>query len=541
MQVQPNQQSHPSKRELANSARDPSFGFIQTPTAVSFDLFADVFRSFAEPIQSAAPTSKPLVTPTSSTDDVDDAIAESNEASSLKDEDKPDTSVEPPPQLVALLPSVDNREKVSEPNEGTAEQRVLTGDSLDKDTTDVSDQAGPRAAALPSEPNSVVAAPVEENDPLAAQSTHLESTDELKSETSQDSRQRFAKDCRSKEDVNNAPTAPVAVSGSHSPQNDNPIVTSDESNDQSPAPVPTEALAASQNAQELPSRDRRDRRGRDKDNSNSAVNEVRSDSGNAAENQYSEQPITGASSSSESLGVNTSFSTSPAIEAIAPSPVGASAFATAAVQAAATSSQTIGNNSEGVQRTASPTSIGSIVPGGPRSTGTPATPSDSSAVDSNRQSEIADRARLVHRISKAFQRIGLDGGQVRLRMHPEELGGIQLEMRINGRVVQATVTADTEQASAILREHLPELRQRLESQGLTIERLDVGTRNESGTQSSSQQAFQQGSRQGNDPRQNDGVWQRRVEPAVSAATAPKVQSPRPLQLGRSSHSLDLQL
>ncbi len=37
------------------------------------------------------------------------------------------------------------------------------------------------------------------------------------------------------------------------------------------------------------------------------------------------------------------------------------------------------------------------------------------------------------------------------------------------------MVAETEAASAVLREHLPDLRARLESQGMQIERLDVET------------------------------------------------------------------
>jgi flagellar hook-length control protein FliK len=92
--------------------------------------------------------------------------------------------------------------------------------------------------------------------------------------------------------------------------------------------------------------------------------------------------------------------------------------------------------------------------------------------------DVADRARLVHRIAKAFQRMGVDGGQVRLRMHPDDLGSVQLDMQISGRKVSATVTADNEEARLLLQGSLPELRQRLESQGLTVERLEVEKRAE---------------------------------------------------------------
>ena len=48
-------------------------------------------------------------------------------------------------------------------------------------------------------------------------------------------------------------------------------------------------------------------------------------------------------------------------------------------------------------------------------------------------------------------------------------------MRINQRKVEARVVAETEAASAALREHLPDLRARLESFGMQIEQLEIET------------------------------------------------------------------
>jgi len=95
------------------------------------------------------------------------------------------------------------------------------------------------------------------------------------------------------------------------------------------------------------------------------------------------------------------------------------------------------------------------------------------------KTDIADRARLVHRISKAFTKMGVDGGQIRMKMHPETLGGVLLEMRVQGRTVEATVTADNEAARGLLQQQLSELRQRLESQGMTVQKLEVALRDDS--------------------------------------------------------------
>ena len=83
------------------------------------------------------------------------------------------------------------------------------------------------------------------------------------------------------------------------------------------------------------------------------------------------------------------------------------------------------------------------------------------------------RIKLIQRVSKAFQHLGTDGGVVRLRLAPADMGSVRVEMRIQNRKIAARVVAETEAASAALREHLPDLRARLESFGMHIEQLDI--------------------------------------------------------------------
>lgn len=94
------------------------------------------------------------------------------------------------------------------------------------------------------------------------------------------------------------------------------------------------------------------------------------------------------------------------------------------------------------------------------------------------RTDIADRARLIHRIAKAFTKMGTDGGQIRMKMHPEDLGGVLLEMQVRGRTVEARVTVDSEAARGLLQQQLSELRQRLEGQGLTVEKLEIALRDD---------------------------------------------------------------
>lgn len=85
------------------------------------------------------------------------------------------------------------------------------------------------------------------------------------------------------------------------------------------------------------------------------------------------------------------------------------------------------------------------------------------------------RVKLIQRVSKAFQHLGPDGGLIRLRLAPAEMGSVRVEMRIQQRKVAARVVAETEAASAALREHLPDLRLRLESFGMQVEQLEIET------------------------------------------------------------------
>ena len=103
----------------------------------------------------------------------------------------------------------------------------------------------------------------------------------------------------------------------------------------------------------------------------------------------------------------------------------------------------------------------------------PNRPAADSLVKKGDTTSTLARIKLIQRVSKAFQHLGPDGGVVRLRLAPAEMGSVRVEMRIQQRKVSARVIAETEAASAALREHLPDLRARLESFGMQVEQLDV--------------------------------------------------------------------
>ena len=93
--------------------------------------------------------------------------------------------------------------------------------------------------------------------------------------------------------------------------------------------------------------------------------------------------------------------------------------------------------------------------------------------DNRGQLDRMARIRLIHRISRAFDAMGKEGGRIRMRLAPNELGSVQVDMRVRNKSVDATVIAESESAAAVLREHLPELRSRLERMDLQVDRLEI--------------------------------------------------------------------
>ena len=152
-------------------------------------------------------------------------------------------------------------------------------------------------------------------------------------------------------------------------------------------------------------------------------------------------------------------------------------------------------------RAAAPDAGTSSFDGHATSRGHAAPTSSPSAAEAEGPIDVAARVRLIQRVSRAFQQLGASGGIVRMKLAPPELGSIRIEMRVQDRQVEARVVAESEAASQLIREHLPELRQRLESQGLRVERLDV--RNEADAESWADGDWPHGERDDR-PSQGDG-------------------------------------
>jgi flagellar hook-length control protein FliK len=95
------------------------------------------------------------------------------------------------------------------------------------------------------------------------------------------------------------------------------------------------------------------------------------------------------------------------------------------------------------------------------------------STDAARAAGEIDPARFLSRVAKAFESAHQRGSEVRLRLHPAELGALSIEVKIHDNVLTASVQAETPEAKAAIIDNLPALRERLADQGIRIDRFDV--------------------------------------------------------------------
>ncbi|HON99427.1 MAG TPA: flagellar hook-length control protein FliK, partial [Syntrophales bacterium] len=66
-----------------------------------------------------------------------------------------------------------------------------------------------------------------------------------------------------------------------------------------------------------------------------------------------------------------------------------------------------------------------------------------------------------------------EGGRVRLRLQPESLGRVTMEVTVRGRQVDVTMRVENEQVQGLLRGHLGDLEGNLRHQGLQVGSIDI--------------------------------------------------------------------
>lgn len=101
-----------------------------------------------------------------------------------------------------------------------------------------------------------------------------------------------------------------------------------------------------------------------------------------------------------------------------------------------------------------------------------------------------DRVRFVQRVAKAFQHLGDQEGQVRLRLSPPSLGSLHLEVTLRGGELIARLQTETEAAKHLLLDNLSQLRERLAEQDIKIARFDVDLMGQPDDRGTGRQTFQ---------------------------------------------------
>ncbi len=119
----------------------------------------------------------------------------------------------------------------------------------------------------------------------------------------------------------------------------------------------------------------------------------------------------------------------------------------------------------------------------PASAGPSSTNSASKAAASSARPEGADsqssvltqqeRVRLVQRVSRSFARLGPTGGQINIKLHPPQLGSLNVQVRLEGRTMTAKLSTETAAARDAILESLPVLRSRLAEQGFEVSQFQV--------------------------------------------------------------------
>lgn len=88
------------------------------------------------------------------------------------------------------------------------------------------------------------------------------------------------------------------------------------------------------------------------------------------------------------------------------------------------------------------------------------------------QSEASIDGRFTNRIVRGLTAmINQRGGVMTMRLDPPDLGELRIQMSLSRGVVSAQFEASNPQAHELINKHLATLRSSLESQGLTVERL----------------------------------------------------------------------
>ncbi len=154
-----------------------------------------------------------------------------------------------------------------------------------------------------------------------------------------------------------------------------------------------------------------------------------------------------------------------------------------------------------------------------------------------------ERIRLVQRVARSFTRMGPDGGQISLRLHPPELGALSVSVRIEGKSMSAHMQTESVAAREVILESLPQLRQRLSEQGFDVQQIQVELAGPQSDNASGSFDPSLGQRSSDQPNQNHNPYQIDYRRLALGSEQPTPRTPPPNQLVTRtlSRSLDLQV
>lgn len=112
--------------------------------------------------------------------------------------------------------------------------------------------------------------------------------------------------------------------------------------------------------------------------------------------------------------------------------------------------------------------------------------------DASNPGSDANAARLARGMRSAVMQ---QNGSVTLRLTPNAMGTVRIELNVQGGAVQASLSAETDGARQLLQQQIGHLKTALESQGLTVQRLEIQSmqpQQQSGSQNTDDQASADG-------------------------------------------------
>ena len=84
-----------------------------------------------------------------------------------------------------------------------------------------------------------------------------------------------------------------------------------------------------------------------------------------------------------------------------------------------------------------------------------------------------DTRALVDKVTELMQRSHDTGQQLALEITPPDMGRVRIQVHAEGGLLTASVETQTESARQLLTERLPELRESLQQQGVTLDRIEI--------------------------------------------------------------------